>query len=93
MTLSEVLAVAKLGAEQGCTEALFTLGESDMATSLAESETATTDKSDTATIWVSQTQQQQFASGCLSCGVELFTFLPAYGVHNVACLIVCGRHS
>lgn len=26
MTLEEVLAVARLGAEQGCTEALFTLG-------------------------------------------------------------------
>lgn len=27
MTLDEVLAVARLGAEAGCTEALFTLGE------------------------------------------------------------------
>jgi FO synthase len=27
MTLEEVLAVARLGAQQGCTEALFTLGE------------------------------------------------------------------
>lgn len=27
MTLQEVLQVAQLGAEQGCTEALFTLGE------------------------------------------------------------------
>ena len=28
MTLEEVLQVARLGAAQGCTEALFTLGES-----------------------------------------------------------------
>jgi FO synthase len=27
MTLDEVLAVARLGAAQGCTEALFTLGD------------------------------------------------------------------
>lgn len=27
MTMEEVLAVARMGAEQGCTEALFTLGE------------------------------------------------------------------
>ena len=30
MTLDEVLAVARLGAEAGCTEALFTLGEPDV---------------------------------------------------------------
>lgn len=31
MTLDEVLAVARLGAEAGCTEALFTLGEQVVA--------------------------------------------------------------
>jgi 2-iminoacetate synthase ThiH len=30
MTLDEVLAVARLGAQQGCTEALFTLGGNNL---------------------------------------------------------------
>lgn len=33
MTLNEVLAVCKLGAEQGCKEALFTLGTQPFAAS------------------------------------------------------------